>query len=100
MKLTRSKFLPEITKEGAEELYSFCAAILLKHGLTESDIDYEDVLQNAVVKCIEKLPAYDPAKNSELGGFLYLYVRGELSKYFWRAKTKAKYETYLEEAKI
>ena len=81
-------FLPDgsihITEEGWIDLRNFCTAILYKRIGKKYDI--ENLLSISLISCVEKLPKYDESKNSELGGFLYWTVLGEISKEARRIK--------------
>lgn len=86
MRLTESEFIPTITERGALELVAFCEAILYKSGRAIPPKDFEDVTQEMLLACLEKLPSYDAGRGIPLGGFLYWQCRGAISK--WANKHK------------
>lgn len=79
MKLTESEFIPTITDKGVEELYRYTKAILLKSGKQIPSSQWEDVQQEMILRCLEKLPSYDPKKGIPLGGYWYWQCRGAIS---------------------
>lgn len=79
MKLTEEYFFPTVTDKGAAELYAFTDSILYKCGSALPIAQHEDIRQEMVLKCLEKLSSYDASKGVPLGGFLYWQCRGVLS---------------------
>lgn len=89
MKLTEEYFFPTITNEGADELYRFATAIMLKSGSQIPFTQHEDLLQSMILKCLEKLSSFDENKGIPLGGFLYWQCRGAIS--MWANKNRREY---------
>lgn len=79
MKLTEEYFFPVVTSEGVAELYAFADSIIRKCGMMLPAAQHEDIRQEMVLKCLEKLSTYNAAKGVPLGGFLYWQCRGVLS---------------------
>lgn len=79
MKLTEEYFIPTITDDGVAELYRYTKAILLKTGKQIPRNQWEDVQQEMVLRCLEKLPGFDQSKGIPLGGYLYWQCRGAIS---------------------
>lgn len=84
MKLVTEEYFDEfgqvnITEKGWIDLRSYCEAIIVKR--TGGHKEYiQDLVSGALIRCMEKLPDYDPKKNDQLGGFLYWCVRCEISR--------------------
>lgn len=79
MKLTEQYFIPTITNEGVVELYDYTKAILLRAGKQIPRNQWDDVQQEMVLRCLEKLPSFKPEKGIPLGGYLYWQCRGAIS---------------------
>lgn len=89
MKLDKNKFFSKagemrITDEGWLDLQNFCKAIIYKNVGTQYPT--EDLISDAIIACVNKLPDYNPNKNNQLGGYLYWPVRGVISMNAHHAK--------------
>ena len=74
-----------ITEKGWLDLQNFCKSILYKqYGRKLNQDTLDDLTSTALLACVDNLKNYDKEKNSELGGYLYWIVRGEVTKYLQR----------------
>lgn len=86
MKLDKSQYFQDgnvdITEKGWLDLFEFCKSIIYKQysGKFTGDV-LEDLVSMSLLACVDKLSEYDESRNSELGGYLYWIVRGEVTKY-------------------
>lgn len=86
MKLKADQFFNNgevcISEDGWLDLLAFCKSILYKqYGKKLSQDTLDDLVSMSLLACVDNLEKYDVNKNSELGGYLYWIVRGEVTKY-------------------